>query len=162
MAAQWTPTYPFFPPAKLEDGRKTLKSISPEKRPCIDWSGHVPRRHGSNRRPMTFDLARCLRCESDQFQRKRAALNNSDGCRPPQPRNSFISAISLYPATIRIDKFLNAFRCLGPATSRHDGCFDRIALRGQCSLFPDIPRDHFRVGDYPGASIKPSVDSRRT
>src|SRR5439155_23392596 len=34
---------------------------------------------------------------------------------PPQPRNSFISAISLYPATIRIDKFLNACCCLGPA-----------------------------------------------
>src|ERR1700722_3835715 len=28
MAAQWTPSYPFVPPAKLEDGRKTLTSIS--------------------------------------------------------------------------------------------------------------------------------------
>jgi hypothetical protein len=34
---------------------------------------------------------------------------------PPQPRNSFISAVSLCPATIRIDEFLNACRCLGPA-----------------------------------------------
>jgi hypothetical protein len=40
MAAQWTPTYPFFPPAKLEDGRKTLKSISPEKR--YDSIGSAP------------------------------------------------------------------------------------------------------------------------
>src|SRR5258708_28335110 len=34
---------------------------------------------------------------------------------PPQPNNSFISPISLYPATIRIDKCLNACRCLEPA-----------------------------------------------
>jgi hypothetical protein len=32
-------------------------------------------------------------------------------------------------------------------SSRHDECFDRIALRRQCSLFPDNPRDHFRVAD---------------
>jgi hypothetical protein len=48
------------------------------------------------------------------------------------------------PQRIRIDKFLNACRCVGPAQSRHDECFDRIALRRQCSLFPDIPRNHFR------------------
>src|SRR5580704_8433281 len=32
-----------------------------------------------------------------------AALNNSDGCRPPQLRNLSFSAISANPATIRID-----------------------------------------------------------
>jgi hypothetical protein len=36
--------------------------------------------------------------------------------RPPATKKFFfISAISLYPASIRIDKSSNACRCLGPA-----------------------------------------------
>jgi len=44
-----------------------------------DWNDF-----GSDRKPMTFDLAHRLRCEWDQLQSKKAALNNSDGCMPPQ------------------------------------------------------------------------------
>jgi|ERR1700682_3299569 len=46
--------------------------ISTDKRASIQWSGQLPggRLDGSNRQPMTFALARCLRCESDQFQPK--------------------------------------------------------------------------------------------
>jgi hypothetical protein len=41
---------------------------------------------GKHRQPITFDLAGRLRRESDQFQTEEAALNNSDGCLPPQQR----------------------------------------------------------------------------
>src|SRR5260370_5698955 len=56
--------------------------------------------------------------ESDRITR-RSALQ----IRPPQPRFSFLSATSTNPATIRIVKFLNACRCVGPAQSRHDEMF---------------------------------------
>jgi Fe2+ transport system protein FeoA len=44
----------------------------------------------------------------DQIQRSALGRRqrSSVQIRPPQPRNSFISAISLYPATIRIDSLL--------------------------------------------------------
>ena len=51
------------------------------------------------------------------------------------------------PATIGIDKFLSASRYLGLAQLAPWECFDRIALRRQCSLSLDIPRDHFRLAD---------------
>jgi hypothetical protein len=56
-------------------------------------------------------------------------LANSDGCRPSQPRDSSISAISLYPATIRIDKFLNACRCVTGAARAMNGKRNGSELR---------------------------------
>ena len=47
-----------------------------------------------------------------------------------------VSAISLCSATIRIDKFLKHLPLPDRRSSRPDECFDRIALRRQCSLIP--------------------------
>ncbi|HEV2492068.1 MAG TPA: hypothetical protein VG204_03245, partial [Terriglobia bacterium] len=66
---------------------------------------------------------------------------------PATKKFFYISAIFPYFATIRINKFLTLAAAWDRRSSRHDECFESIALRRQMLAVPDIPRDHFRLAD---------------
>jgi hypothetical protein len=53
------------------------------------------------------------------------------------------------PIALRIDaqdEFLGAYRYVaGRRSSRHDERIDIVAWRLQCTIFPEIPLNHFQV-----------------